>query len=250
MTRLLLVGAALAVCTFSQDAPSPPFEVVSIKPTPDPPIRTGMFPTPGTLTVNNYSLKRLILETRRIKNYQLSGGPPWIDSDHYDIVGKASGKASFSELLKMLIPMMEDRFQLKFHRETRDLPVYALTLAKGGSKMQPATDASKSFGIYPSEAITEIKAFRLDMRSFANILSGQLDRLVTNETGLAGEFQFNLRYVSDLLAKQPDNAEAPSDPNAASIFAALQEQLGLKLDARKAPIEVIVIDHAERPAAN
>jgi uncharacterized protein (TIGR03435 family) len=248
--RGFLLVALMTACASSQDVAPPAFEVVSIKPTPDPPIRTGMFPIPGTLTVSNYTLKRLIMDSYRIKSYQLYGGPPWIDADHYDIVGKAAGKANIGEMVKMMIPMMADRFQLKIHRETKELPAYALGIAKGGPKMKPATETGKSFGIYPG-AMTEIKSFRLDMRFFADILSGQLDRPVINETGLTGEFQFTLRYVTDdTRPVQPGDTETPADPNGASIYAAVQEQLGLRLEPRKSPMEVIVIDHAEKPTAN
>jgi len=251
MNRLIVLAAAMMAWAAPQDAPAPAFEVVSIKPTPDPPIRTGMFPIPGTLTVGNYTLKRLILDSYRIKSYQLYGGPPWIDSEHYDIVGKAASKANMSEMSKMLIPLLADRFQLKIHRETKELPTYALVLAKGGPKMKPATETDRSFGIFPSGPITEIRAFRLGMQFFSNILSGQLDRPVLNETALTGEFQFTLRYLTDdARPSQPGETESPSDPNSASIYAAMQEQLGLKLEPRKGPVDVIVVDHAERPTAN
>jgi uncharacterized protein (TIGR03435 family) len=250
MIRFILIAAVMTVWANPQDAPSPAFEVVSIKPTPQPPIRTGMFPIPGTLTVGNYTLKRLILDSYRIKSYQLYGGPAWIDSEHYDIVGKAAGKANMSEMSKMLIPLMADRFQLKIHRETKELPTYALVVAKGGPKMKLATRTDLSFRILPG-AITEFTGFNLDMQFFANILSGQLDRPVVNETDLTGSFQFTLRYVTDdVHPAQPGDTGNPADPNGASIYAAIQEQLGLKLEPRKSAVEVIVVDHAERPTAN
>jgi|HubBroStandDraft_1064217.scaffolds.fasta_scaffold32780_3 uncharacterized protein (TIGR03435 family) len=251
MTRLILIAALMTAWANPQDAPAPAFEVVSIKPTPNPPVRTGMFPIPGTLTIGNYTLKRLVMESYRIKNYQLYGAVGWMDSEHYDIVGKAAGKANMGEMVKMVIPMMADRFQLKIHRETRELPIYALTVAKSGLKMKPATETDKvgSFRLVPN-AITEMTSVNMGMRMFSGILSGQLDRPVLDETGLTENFQITLRYVTDDLRPQPGDADSGPDPNGASIYAAIQEQLGLKLEARKGPVECIVIDHAERPAAN
>src|ERR1700724_339147 len=101
---------AILTCVGLLAQTEPRFEVVSIKPTPDPPLRTGMFPKPGLLTIANYTLKRLVMETNRMKPYQIHGGPSWSETEHYDIVGKAAGSASFSAMLKMVMPMLEDRF--------------------------------------------------------------------------------------------------------------------------------------------
>jgi uncharacterized protein (TIGR03435 family) len=224
------------------------FEVVSIKPTPDPPLRTGMFPTSGTLNIGNYTLKRLILETHRVKSYQLHGGPAWMDTEHYDIVAKAPGKAGIAEMMKMLIPMMADRFQLKVHRETKDIQVYALLVGKGGVKMQLAEPETK---LCCSIQSNEIISHKMSMRHFADVLAGNLDRLVVDETGLTGEYRFQLKYAPEATPRRDADQETPaSDLTSGSIFAAVQEQLGLKLESRKRPVEMIFVDHAEHPAAN
>jgi uncharacterized protein (TIGR03435 family) len=218
------------------------FEVASIKPTPDPPVRTGMFPKPGLLNVGNYTLKRLIAEVYRVKTYQLVGGPAWIDTDHFDIVAKAPDGAKFGEMIQMLIPLMEDRFQLKLRRETREMPIYALTVAPKGVRMKPAAaDEKKGFSING----TSVQGFKVSMRMLADILGGQLDRPVRDESGLAGEFAFMLKYAPDA---RPD--DSPTADLGVSIFTAVQEQLGLKLEPRKGPVEIVVIDSAQRPSEN
>lgn len=237
----------------AQEAPQPQtFEVVSIKPTPDPPIRTGTFPIPGTLTVGNYTLSRLISQVYRLQGYQLTGGPAWAYSDHFDIVAKAPFKATFMQMLEMLKPMMADRFELKTHPETRELPMYALTVLKSGPKLKPydaAEAKGKSFGIRPGDHGTKIESWDLTMKAFAQILAGQVQSPVTDETGLEGSFRFTLEYSPEDL-RQREPGEAPSDPGPASIYQAIQEQLGLRLDKRKGPVDVMVIDHAEKPPAN
>jgi uncharacterized protein (TIGR03435 family) len=242
-----------AVRLAAQDKPQPEtFEVVSIKPTPDPPVRTGMFPVPGTLTVNNYPLGRLIMEAMRLKGYQLLGAPPWLDSEHYDIVAKASFPANFTLMLKMLNGVLENRFQLKIHHEQRELPMFALLATKGGVKMKPADEAQakgRSYVYRPTVRGVEIQAFSMPMRMLADIFSGQLQSPVSDETNLDGSFQFTLEFHPDDL-RQKEPGDAAQDPMWVSLYQAVQEQLGLKLEKRRGPVDVVVIDHVEKPVLN
>jgi uncharacterized protein (TIGR03435 family) len=243
----LAIVLAFPVCVLLESQTEPRFEVVSIKPTPDPPVGTGMFPKPGLLTIRNYTLKRLVGETYRVKPFQLHGGPAWSDTEHYDIVGKASGNANFSAMLEMVIPMMQERFQLQVHRETRELPVYALVPAKNGPKMTLAADQSKDGAHRSGSGLIDSRG--LSMQMFANILAGHLDRPVMDQTGLSGIFVFTLRFDADQVRVQQSDPATPDAPSP-SLFQAIQEQLGLKLENRRAPVETIAIDHAERPTAN
>jgi uncharacterized protein (TIGR03435 family) len=145
-------------------------------------------------------------------------------------------------MIQMLIPLMEDRFQLKLRRETREMPIYALTVAPKGVRMKPAAaDEKKGFSING----TSVQGFKVSMRMLADILGGQLDRPVRDESGLAGEFAFMLKYAPDA---RPD--DSPTADLGVSIFTAVQEQLGLKLEPRKGPVEIVVIDSAQRPSEN
>lgn len=200
------------------------------------------------IRMQNATVKGLIWFAYAVHYKQIANDPPWLDTEHYDIDGipDKEGTASLPQYQEMIQKLLADRFGLKFHREKHELPVYAITLAKGGSKLTKSTHDPNSF---PSdygdrhgnwqgrifENVT-IADFALDMQSF-------LDRPIVDQTGLTGKFDFSLHWT-------PDNVEA-TDPNAPpGLFTAIQEQLGLKLEPVKAPADVIVIDHVDRPSAN
>jgi uncharacterized protein (TIGR03435 family) len=204
------------------------------------------------------------------RRLQIIGAPKWVEADQYDVVAKADAEVG---LVQMAGPMMqaflEDRCRLKIHRETRELPVYALTVAKGGSKLQPVKEGSctpvdlnhlpsgppapgqtPNCGRATSRRIggeMALEAYGMSVTDFAaQILSGALDRPVFDKTGLSGLFDFHLQYA-------PDNPGAPvtaADPTGLSIFTAVQEQLGLKLSPETGPVEVLVVDHVEKPSDN
>jgi uncharacterized protein (TIGR03435 family) len=251
MRAILALAAALAL--FGQDAPQPrTFEVVSIKLTPDPPVRTGAFPVPGTLTIENYSIRRFIMEVMRLKGYQLVGAPEWIEGEHYDIVGKVASPLNFTLMMRMMEGVLADRFQLKYHKEQHEMPMYALTVAKGGSKMRtadPEKAKGRAYGLHPTARGVEIQAFSMPMRMLADVISGQVQSPVSDETHLDGSFEFTLEYHPDDL-RQKEPGDAAADPMWLSIYDAVQQQLGLKLEKRRGPVEVVVIDHVERPALN
>jgi uncharacterized protein (TIGR03435 family) len=202
----------------------------------------------------------------------LSGGPAWISSQRYVINAKADATASQETMQgPMLQALLEDRFKLKIHRETKEVPVFELTVAKGGPRLAPSKEESCTpadparppgpppQGKWPPcgvltmltkgpNATLEPRGITLD--AFAkNMLPTLLDRLVINKTGIAGLFDIHLEFAVD--ESTPGLRLAPSDqPPAASIFTAIQEQLGLKLESAKGPGEFLIIDSVERPSEN
>lgn len=195
------------------------------------------------------------------------GGPDWVDTDRYDIVAKAPEKAGLDEMYgPMMRALLEDRFRLKIHSETRELPVYALTAARGGVKLTPSKPGScvaidiKSVLNGPQGtnycgrfemkrgAVTVADAKGMTVAEFAaRVFRDTLDRPVIDRTGIGGLFDIHLEF-SGL-----ENLAAPggvADNTAPSVFTAVQEQLGLKLSPVKAPVEVLVIDHVEKPSGN
>jgi uncharacterized protein (TIGR03435 family) len=188
------------------------------------------------------------------------GGPSWVQSDRFDIEGKAEGTPNQEQMREMLRSLLADRFTLVVHRETREMPAYALTLARGdgrlGSELRRAAPCEAP--AQPSQPTAgprcggfsvgngSIKGVGITMTQLAAELPSATEgRYVVDRTGLSGVFDASLIWNADAL--HPD---APAAERAASIFAAIQEQLGLKLEATTASIEAIVIDSAERPRGN
>jgi uncharacterized protein (TIGR03435 family) len=236
---------------------------------------------PGRLVMENFSIRRLILFAYGVQDYQISGDPSWIGSDYYDIQATAEGNASVKQMEgPMLQTLLQDRFKLAVHRETRQLPVYELTVAKGGAKLQrskecscipysadspplpsPAPGAPRStFCGYPRLGVNGLNrtldGAGVSMAVLATNLSrtynSELGRNVIDGTGLDGTFDVHLKWTME----GPVSVGVPGDPGAAppsagpSILTAIQEQLGLKLESAKGPVEVLVIDHIERASAN
>jgi uncharacterized protein (TIGR03435 family) len=194
------------------------------------------------------------------------GGPDWVDTDRYDIVAKAPGEAGLDAMYgPMMRALLEDRFGLKIHSEIRELPVYALTAARGGAKLTPAkpgscvaVDMNSVLKAPPGPnycgrfemkrgTVRIADARGMTVAEFAaRVFRDTLDRPVIDRTGIGGLFDIHLEF-SGL-----DNSTAPGgiDSTAPSVFTAVQEQLGLKLSPDKGPVEVLVIDHVEKPSAN
>jgi len=197
--------------------------------------------------MTNMSLGALILAAYDITVRQLSG-TQLLGAECYDIAAKAERPATRVEMQEMLRRLLAERFRLAVRRETRELPVYALTVARGGPKLKPSSAPAKDNGtpLVPahaggSETETGHLIFKNEsMSEFAWALSRTQptgERVVVNETGLAGAYDFELKWVRD-------GAEGPS------IFEALSEQLGLKLEPKKAPVDLVVIEHVEKPTEN
>jgi uncharacterized protein (TIGR03435 family) len=251
-------------------AGAPVFEAASIKPG-DPDSRGVSFliAPGGRLTTKNTTLKMLMTFAYDIRDFQVSGGPNWLDSARYDIVAKPENalladpgtltleqfKTSEAQFRLMVQGLLADRFQLKFHRETKDLPVYALVLDKNGTKLKENTETGlKNTGLRIT-ARGQVTCMKTPMELMVQFLSNQLGRTVLNKTGLTGNYDFKLEWTPDPgqgngpFGGGPD-APPPPDPNGPSIFTAVQEQLGLKLESQKGPVEILVIDHVEKASEN
>ena len=205
------------------------------------------FPTDGhRVSGMNVDLITLIKLAYGIHEKQIVGAPKWLSTTHFDINGvpDVPGVPSFKQVREMFQKLLADRFHLVFHRETRSIPIYALTLGKGGANLKPADpeetmNTGNSGG--PGERITKYRS--MSMPDFALNLNLIEDRPVIDQTGLKGKFDFTLRWSTDVAhASEPDAAP--------SLLTAVKDQLGLRLDAVKGPAEVFVIDHVERPSEN
>jgi uncharacterized protein (TIGR03435 family) len=238
----------------SQDDAGPAFEVASVKPNKTG-LRGGQLNTdPGHLTITNVSLRTCIKAAYGLQNYQLSGGNGAIEDELYDIVAKAESPVGDDQLMLMLRRLLADRFKLKLHRESKEMQGYALVVGKNGPKLHEMELAGKGWS---RNGVGSINGQEISMARLAEILAGRLGHPVMDLTGIKGVFDIKLSWTPDLATvKNPaENKESPSpdsisDPSGPSIFSALQEQLGLRLEARKAPAEIIVIDHLDRPSEN
>jgi uncharacterized protein (TIGR03435 family) len=213
----------------------------------------------------------------RVQQFQISGGPGWISSDRFDVEGKAEDtKAGFDQLRLMLRSLFEDRFKLKVHRETKESPVYALVVGNAGPRIKLSSDQASPDvnGPAPLAAGPNHGAIRtgvgnlvgnaVTMSRFAAVLSNRLDRLVVDRTNLAGRFDIQLQWAPNEAENPYDQGgnklpamiidmngmKVTADPSGPSIFSAVQEQLGLRLVSAKAPVEVLVIDHVDKPSEN
>lgn len=283
------------------------FEVASIKPNNSGSGAVGIGMRPGGFfTATNVPLKLLIRQAYRLQDFQILGGPSWINTDRFDIEARAEAGAippptgppdptQPNPMALMLESMLQERFQLKVHRETRELPIYTLVVARDGSKMKLSADQNPQRGAVPSPPLGppppppglagprgepgfggrggpgtmppgsmrigrgNLVANTASMGSLINMLSQQVGRPVLDETGLTGMFDIELQWTPEGGAPGPFGAGGPGGPEVAppaadasgpSIFTAIQEQLGLRLESTRGPVEVIVIDSVEKPSEN
>jgi uncharacterized protein (TIGR03435 family) len=261
VTTILLLAIALVGLrargwiAFAQPAPRPEFEVASIRLNTRESNRFGFGPMPGgRLSVTNNALRNVIDNAYDIQAFQLSGGPDWINTDRYDIEAKAAGNPSWPQMKPMLRTLLEDRFKLKVRRETKVMPVYVLGVAKGGLKLHlfkqenciapDRGNPSPPPANYCGNNILRgngWNANNIGMSEAAGLLTSVLRRQVIDKTGITGTFDVHLEWAPD---------DAAADGTLPSLFTALQEELGLKLDSARGPVEVLVIDHIDRPTAN
>jgi uncharacterized protein (TIGR03435 family) len=251
--------------------PAQEFEVASIKPAAPDARGMGVRTTPGgRVNITNMTLKEMIVLAYRIQPYQISGGPPWLATAHYDISAKPESAPKDGELQLMLQALLRDRFQLTIQRETRDLPIYALVLARKDGKLGPKLMESKEGGCAthapdgPPVAATlfcgqqsmgprMLNATAVPIANIVPMLARILGRTVVDKTGLTGNYDISAEWAQDesqLGGLSPEARAAASDTPGPSIFTALQEQLGLKLESQKGPVEVFVVERAEKPSEN
>jgi len=253
------------------------FEVALIKPNQNcggPGRGSGGMASPGRITLECAELRDLILTAYGIYanggspdprsfRMQVTGGPGWIDSDRYDIAAKAEGDPPREQLYgRMLRALLEDRFQLKVHREAKEGPLYFLTTAKGGAKLRAAKGGTCiSRGINHPGPDGTFDMCGATMESLCIQLGIRLGRDVIDKTGIEGMFDIHLEVSrADLAPRalaggevrqaEPSMPVFATDPTGPSIFTALQQQLGLKLESAKGPVEFLVIDRIEKPTGN
>ncbi|HXP87210.1 MAG TPA: M56 and DUF3738 domain-containing protein [Bryobacteraceae bacterium] len=257
-----VIAGALAPrwIAFAQQ-PQSAFEVASIKPGDPTDQRVGIHLQPGgRFATTNATLQILIGFAYDVRPHQISGGPKWLASDNFNIEAQpdpdapiSPGPAGAPELRLMVQSLLADRFKLLVHRETKEEPVYALVLANGGPKLKEAEANAKIPGMRLGWG--QLTGTAVPMSLVAQSLSLRLGRSVIDKTGLTGSYDFDLKWTPDpaqaaaLGAPGPD-AAPPPDPNGPSIFTAVQEQLGLRLESTKGQVDILAIDHAEKPDAN
>jgi uncharacterized protein (TIGR03435 family) len=235
----------------------PVFAAASIKPS-DPSAQGKGFTVRGSeFRTINTSLSDMVVFAYGLHPRQIAGGPAWLESDKFEVVAKPDGEGmpNDKQWKIMLQKLLADRFKLTFHRDKRELSVYALQVGKTGSKLtKSAGDPNGLPGLF-FRGLGVLPATNATMADFAGTMqSVVLDRPVVDQTGISGRWDFTLTWTPDefqfaglgvKVTPPADNAAAPPD-----LFNAIQEQLGLKLVATKAPVDVLVVDHVEKPSAN
>ncbi len=268
-------AAQTAVLAQAVDAPAdiPKFEVASIKPTKSGEMRFFFRFLPDGVDLQGITPQLMLTQAFSVEEDRIVGAPAWAKTDRFDVQAKVApedapklDKLKREERFAMLQPLLEERFNLKFHHETREMPVYMLVVAKGGSKLKPSELPTDGNGgrrmpqLMMSPGGLEAHGAQVDM--LVHVLSGQVGRTVIDKTGLTGSYDFSLHFTPENMPPRMGpgpgagpggaGADAPPPPDTAGpdILTALQEQLGLKLENEKGPVDVIVIDHIDRPSDN
>lgn len=258
----LILFTSLAAFAQQPTAKRPEFEVASVKPAPPPTdnrMRVGMGGDAGRVNFSNVTLINIMTQAYSVKDKQISG-PDWLKSERYDIVATLPSGAPRSQVPLMLQGLLEDRFKLTLHRETKVLPIYALVVGKNGPKLKEA-DAQGPFRMSMGPKGHNLTG-KVSIAKLADVLSNFMDRPVIDLTELKGNFDIDLDWRPDGQAGGPgffglgpgpkspegggEGKAAAEISDAPSIFTAVQEKLGLKLEPRKSPVEIITVDHAER----
>lgn len=263
MIRAILGASLIVLASFGalgQPAATPPaaqpaFEVASIKLNtsgePGSQMRSG---GGGEIIMRNFSLKQIIKMAYEVKDYSLSG-PEWLDSERFDINAKPPAGTARDQMRPMLRALLTERFKLAVHREPKTLSAYALVADKNGLKVKEVEAPGAGSGSQMRMGRGQLNAQKMSMAQLADSLAGTLDRPVVDKTEVKGVFDIKLEWTPD--ESQPmgvpggpgDGGErrpAADNPSGPSIFTALQEQLGLKLQGQKLPVEIVVIDHVEK----
>jgi len=263
-----------------ESAPAPKFDVASIKP-----VAPGarMIPSRslpgGAVDLHDITVEELIVNTWHIFPYQVLGAPAWIHTAAYDISAKPETAAKPGDVNLMLQALLKDRFGLAMHHETRTLPIYALVTASKDGMLGPSLVASKEGGCVvripgnplpprpdPAKPATrpcgllmtrprKLSGAAVPIVVLAEQFALRLGRTVVDMTGLKGNYDIDLEWTADegafpILEGLSSEPVPPPDPQGQTILTALKERLGLKIESRRAPVDVIVIDHVERPSAN
>jgi len=279
-TAVGLVAAGPVLEAQTPQADTAAFEVASVKPNKTGDGRIGIGISPGgRFTATNVATRILVRQAYNVQDFQIVGAPDWVGSDRFDVVAKApEGDVTGDQMRPMLRALLEERFKLTAHMETRDMPIYALVKARADGKLGPAlapaaTDCTAARGrrgggpppapFQPGQkldcgmmiGIGRINAGGMPMSELARTLSSQVGRVVLDKTGLSGGYDFEMNYAPEQLGGggpplQLNGAPPPVDPNAPNLFTAIQEQLGLKLESTRGQVEVLVIDRIEQPTTD
>jgi uncharacterized protein (TIGR03435 family) len=212
----------------------------------------------GHYTATGVTLKLLIGQAYDVREFQISGGPSWIGSDRYDINAKAEGlpdRVRPDVMRPLLRNLVEDRFKLKTHTESKEMPVYALVIGKSGSKLK-ASEGEPGPSLRMGRG--QLTGKKIAMAMLAQQLSQQLGRTVIDKTGLTGDFDFVLEWTPEpgqgggAFGGPPPPPEAlpQADSSGPTLFTAVQEQLGLRLESQKGPVPILIIDSVEKPTEN
>lgn len=280
--KLKLICIALTSTIASAHAQTNPpakqeFEVASIKRAA--PGEGGMYVLPGPgggIRITNMTLKEMIVWAWRMQPFQISGGPSWLDSVHYDVIAKPESKPTRAELPQMLQALLKDRFQLTYHTETKELPVYALVLANRDGKFGPGLKEAKDGSCTPPDPLaspspvalgappslscgqfmmnaTRFTAVSIPISRMVPMLSRTLGRILLDKTGLSGNFDITVEWTPDhspAIRFPADASNLGTNIDGPSIFTAFQEQLGLRLESAKGPVEIFAVDGVSKPSDN
>lgn len=234
---------------YAQPAPAPRFEVAAIKLTPPDQWNgsSGGNEGKGKYTMHNRTLKRYIMAAYGVGPNQIVGGPQWLDSDRFDIYAKAEEPIDDDDVfMAMLRTLLAERCGLAIHRESKPIAAYVLEIAKSGPKLEKAVDPTATATTNSGRG--SIDATAVTIKRFAEVLSRQMDLPVFDQTGLEGKFNLRLKWFPESNRPVKPGQFPPMD-DGPSVFTAIQ-QLGLRLQARKIPVDVLVIEHVERPSEN
>jgi uncharacterized protein (TIGR03435 family) len=262
MIRKLPVALLILSASLNAQSPSPrpafdQFDVATVKPVEANAKSGRFFKMAGThrWIATNYTLKNLIALAYDMNPRTISGGPGWIEDQHFTIEAVTPGEVAPLRLeqMRMLRALLVERFALKFHRQDKEFSIYELTVAKGGPKLKAAAnpdDLPALVGVvYPGKI--EIPAKSVTMDDFVAMLQrATLDRPTVNKTSLSGKYDFDLVFAPDETVYGGEIPKAPDDAPNPPLFTAIQEQLGLKLEATHGMVSAMVVDSAQRPLAN
>jgi uncharacterized protein (TIGR03435 family) len=247
LTLILLAATA----AFGQAADAPAFDVASVKVslpgTGGERRRTERIQlSPGTVTMRNVTLKAAIRWAWHVSEYQVTG-PDWLDSDRYEIAGKAAGPATEEELRLMMQTLLRERFKLALHLQTKELGAYLLVAGKNGPKVHESTTEGEA-SIETNQRQMSVSIQRAPVSQLVEMMSNMLRAPVIDMTGLKGRYDLSInvaKYAADMAAQGKSVESTPMD-TMALVTTVLQAELGLKLEARKMPLEVVVVDRAEK----
>ena len=233
----------------------PSFEIATIKLTPADFKGKGFGGPPGSFMTRGTTLDDLIMFAYRVHTKQILAAPDWADGERFDITAKADtpGAPSEKQTQLMMRKLLTARFGLKYHEDKKDMSAFVLTVAKGGPKLDKSSDDANSPSGFGFRALGNLTFRNITMPNFASWLQTVLDRPVVDHTQLEGRFEGTLKWNPDetqfaIFGPPPHPSTAPDAPP--DLYKAIQEQIGLKLDAAKTPVSVMVLDHVEKPSEN